>query len=372
MRNKKRISTGSPLSSRSLTPVSATAGSAVWLPVSWIPWPPCSFPPWVMVFAMNTACSGRPSRTAGSRSSPTIGCAGPTRGKWLVRTSSVEIKLNCSFEMRDGGCAPLPESRPAFSGFLMIGLLSAMAERPSTRSGSGLRRRRTTLTFRNSAAAISSARWPRPWPPNPSPACFIPTIPPAEARRCASCRNISSSPARSPISCAASGANNKDWSAFPDKVAIQLNDTHPDHGRPGIDAHPARRGPPRLGSGLGHHPKNPRLHQSYLAARSAGKMAGRTGSKCCCRVIWRSSYEINRRLLDDVRKQYPGDEGTVSRISLIEEGATAQGPHGQSRHCRLAQHQWRSRDPFQAACARRPSKISRRCFRSASTTRPTA
>jgi starch phosphorylase len=32
-------------------------------------------------------------------------------------------------------------------------------------------------------------------------------------------------------------------------------------------------------------------------------------------------YEINRRLLDDVRKKYPGDEGGVSRISLIEEGA---------------------------------------------------
>ncbi len=30
-------------------------------------------------------------------------------------------------------------------------------------------------------------------------------------------------------------------------------------------------------------------------------------------------YEINRRLLDDVRKKFPGDEGRVSRISLIEE-----------------------------------------------------
>src|SRR5208283_4660394 len=31
-------------------------------------------------------------------------------------------------------------------------------------------------------------------------------------------------------------------------------------------------------------------------------------------------YEINRRLLNDVRQKYPGDEGRVSRISLIEEG----------------------------------------------------
>jgi starch phosphorylase len=30
-------------------------------------------------------------------------------------------------------------------------------------------------------------------------------------------------------------------------------------------------------------------------------------------------YEINRRLLDDVRTRFPGDEGRVSRVSLIEE-----------------------------------------------------
>ena len=30
-------------------------------------------------------------------------------------------------------------------------------------------------------------------------------------------------------------------------------------------------------------------------------------------------YEINRRLLDDVRQKFPGDEGRVERISLVEE-----------------------------------------------------
>src|SRR6185295_3216037 len=30
-------------------------------------------------------------------------------------------------------------------------------------------------------------------------------------------------------------------------------------------------------------------------------------------------YEINRRLLDEVRTRYPGDDGRVSRMSLIEE-----------------------------------------------------
>src|SRR5208283_1709502 len=31
-------------------------------------------------------------------------------------------------------------------------------------------------------------------------------------------------------------------------------------------------------------------------------------------------YEINRRFLDDVRARFPGDEGRVQRVSLIEEG----------------------------------------------------
>jgi starch phosphorylase len=33
-------------------------------------------------------------------------------------------------------------------------------------------------------------------------------------------------------------------------------------------------------------------------------------------------YEINRRFLDHVRRHYPGDEGRVQRVSLIEEGVT--------------------------------------------------
>ena len=31
-------------------------------------------------------------------------------------------------------------------------------------------------------------------------------------------------------------------------------------------------------------------------------------------------YEINRRLLDEVRARYPGDEARVANVSLIEEG----------------------------------------------------
>ena len=31
-------------------------------------------------------------------------------------------------------------------------------------------------------------------------------------------------------------------------------------------------------------------------------------------------FEINRRLLEEVRSRFPGDEGRVARVSLVEEG----------------------------------------------------
>ena len=83
-------------------------------------------------------------------------------------------------------------------------------------------------------------------------------------------------------------------------------------------------------------------------------------------------YEINRRLLDDVRPAFPATTARVERVSLIEEGDDAQGAHGQSGDRRLAQHQRRRRDPFAICCARRRSRTSPRCSPSASTTRPTA
>jgi starch phosphorylase len=39
-------------------------------------------------------------------------------------------------------------------------------------------------------------------------------------------------------------------------------------------------------------------------------------------------FEINRRLLDEVRSRFPGDEGRIERVSLIEEGPT--------KHVRMA------------------------------------
>ena len=66
---------------------------------------------------------------------------------------------------------------------------------------------------------------------------------------------------------------NADWSTLPDKVAIQLNDTHPSAGRPRTDADPARRGCAWMGPSLGHLKTDPGLYQPHAPAGGAGEMA---------------------------------------------------------------------------------------------------
>ena len=141
---------------------------------------------------------------------------------------------------------------------------------------------------------------------------------------------------------------NADWSALPDKVAIQLNDTHPTLAVPEL--------------------MRILLDEAHLGWDEAWDLTQRTLAYTNHTLLpealekWPLAwfemllprhleiiYEINRRFLDDVRRRFPGDEGRVERVSLIEEGAEQQGPHGQPRHRRLAQHQRRGRDPLRAA-----------------------
>ena len=113
--------------------------------------------------------------------------------------------------------------------------------------------------------------------------------------------------------------NNQDWSAFPDKVAIQLNDTHPTMSVPELmrilldDAH------------LGWDQawdltlKTLAYTNHTLLPEALEKWPVDWFQRVAPRLL-EIIYEINRRLLDDVRKKYPGDEDKVARISLIEEG----------------------------------------------------
>ena len=112
---------------------------------------------------------------------------------------------------------------------------------------------------------------------------------------------------------------NDDWNQLPEKVAIQLNDTHPSMAVPELmrilldEAH------------LG-------WDQAWELTRKVLAYTNHTLLPEALEkwpVQWFQDmlprhleiiFEINRRLLDDVRSRYPGDETRVANVSLIEEG----------------------------------------------------
>jgi starch phosphorylase len=114
-----------------------------------------------------------------------------------------------------------------------------------------------------------------------------------------------------------------DWHALPDKVAIQLNDTHP-----ALAVAEMMR---------------ILLDQAGLGWDEAWKLTTRTLAYTNHTLLpealekWpvylfevllprhlELIYEINRRFLDDVRTRFPGDEARVVRMSFIEEGPVKQ------------------------------------------------
>ena len=121
--------------------------------------------------------------------------------------------------------------------------------------------------------------------------------------------------------------HNTDWSLLPEKTALQLNDTHPSLSVPELmrilldDAHLEWDTAWDLSCrtlGYTNHTLLPEALEKWplpwfelLVPRQL-------------EII----FEINRRLLGAVRRRYPGDEGRVQRVSLIEEGAT--------KHVRMA------------------------------------
>ncbi|MGA2229782.1 MAG: glycogen/starch/alpha-glucan phosphorylase [Tepidisphaeraceae bacterium] len=111
---------------------------------------------------------------------------------------------------------------------------------------------------------------------------------------------------------------NSDWSVLPDHVAIQLNDTHPSLAVPEL--------------------MRILLDEANLGWDAAWDITKRTLAYTNHTLLpealekwpvhWfevllprhlEIIYEINRRLLDEVRVKFPGDEGRAERISLVEE-----------------------------------------------------
>jgi len=113
--------------------------------------------------------------------------------------------------------------------------------------------------------------------------------------------------------------HNTDWDKLPEKAAIQLNDTHPsmsvaelmrillDDARLGWDQ---AWDLTKKTLAYTNHTLLPEALEKWPAAWFEILLPRQL------EII----YEINRRLLDEVRVRFPGDEGRVERVSLVEEG----------------------------------------------------
>jgi starch phosphorylase len=120
---------------------------------------------------------------------------------------------------------------------------------------------------------------------------------------------------------------NKDWDQLPEKAAIQLNDTHPSLAVAELmrilldDAH--------LGWDRAWDLTKKTLAYTNhtLLPEALEKWPVELFEMFIPRPL-EIIYEINRRLLDEVRLRFSGDDGRAARVSLVEEGST--------KHMRMA------------------------------------
>ncbi|HVX15265.1 MAG TPA: glycogen/starch/alpha-glucan phosphorylase [Pirellulales bacterium] len=121
--------------------------------------------------------------------------------------------------------------------------------------------------------------------------------------------------------------SNKDWNTLAEKAAIQLNDTHPSVSVAELmrilldEAHLGWDDAWRVTQ------KTLAYTNHTLLPEALEKWPVEWFEMLLPRQL-EIIYEINRRLLDGVRARFPGDEGRLGRISLIEEGPT--------KHVRMA------------------------------------
>jgi glycogen phosphorylase len=111
-----------------------------------------------------------------------------------------------------------------------------------------------------------------------------------------------------------------DWNAFPDKAAIQLNDTHPAMAVPELMR--ILLDEARLGWDQAFAiTKRTLAYTNHTLLPEALEKWPLPWFELMLPRHLEIIYEINHRLLDEVRSRFPGDEGRIERVSLVEEAA---------------------------------------------------
>ena len=114
---------------------------------------------------------------------------------------------------------------------------------------------------------------------------------------------------------------NEDWHVLPDKVAIQLNDTHPAMAVAELMRILLDDARLTWDQAWDLTVRTLAYTNHTLLPEALEKWPVRFFELVCPRLL-EITYEINRRFLESVRQRYPGDEAKVQRVSLIEESPT--------------------------------------------------
>ncbi len=113
--------------------------------------------------------------------------------------------------------------------------------------------------------------------------------------------------------------SNSDWSLFADKVAIQMNDTHPALSVPEL----IRILVDQVQLGWDEAWRITQKTLAYtnhtLLPEALEKWSVRWFEEMLPRHL-EIIYEINRRFLGDVRGRFPGDTNRIERVSIVEDG----------------------------------------------------
>jgi len=233
---------------------------------------------------------------------------------------AVEVKLNCSFEL-DGGTFRAIPHRPS-------ALLGIPYDRPVVGYGG-----KTINTLRLWTAAASNYFDFQEFSSGAFAEALAGTLG-AESLTCVLYPDDSTSKGQGLrflqeyflVACSLADLvrryrrNNADWAGLGDKVAIQLNDTHPAMAVPELmrilldEAH--------LGWDQAWDLTQKTL--AYTNHTLLPEALERWPLKWFEMMLPRHLeiiFEINRRLLGEVRNRFPADDGRIEQVSLVEEGA---------------------------------------------------
>jgi len=231
---------------------------------------------------------------------------------------AVEVKLNCSFEL-DGGTFRAIAHRPS-------SLLGIPYDRPVVGYGG-----KTINTLRLWTAAASNYFDFQEFSSGAFAEALAGTLG-AESLTCVLYPDDSTSKGQGLrflqeyflVACSLADlvrrylSNNADWAGFADKAAVQLNDTHPAMAVPELmrilldEAH--------LGwdQAWDLTQKTLAYTNHTLLPEALEKWPLKWFEMMLPRQL-EIIFEINRRLLGEVRNRFPGDERRVERVSLVEE-----------------------------------------------------